>query len=71
MNEHMSTDPWYLGRQYFAKKDVLKMCAEGECRRVKKSILQQAILQNTKASASERSEVVVEEEMDGLLQWQL
>ena len=69
MHEHMLEDPWHLGRQSFAKKDVLKIRAEGKCRRAKKRVLRQAILRNIVTSSSEKTNVVVGVEKEGLLQW--
>ena len=68
MHEHMFEDPWHLGWQSFAKKDVLKIRAEGERRRAKKSVLRQAILRNIATYSSEKN-VVVGVEKEGIPQW--
>ena len=70
MHTHMLSDPWKIGQNLFAKKDVLKLRSEGVLRRARKSRLRGAILNAIREQTGEDNEVIVGIELPELSIWQ-
>lgn len=71
MHECMLKNPWSIGREAFAKTDVVHIRSEAERVRKQKSDLRRCLLNNIqKEDLLGKKEVAIAMDVEGVVQWQ-